>query len=64
MVAVCPVCGYRFDPVSNKACVGCPVGTKCDMVCCPNCHYGWVESSSIVSKILKLFKKEKTFGRS
>ncbi|UCC80582.1 MAG: hypothetical protein JSW64_04270 [Candidatus Zixiibacteriota bacterium] len=64
MVVKCPVCGYRFDSSLNRACKSCPVGFDCDRICCPNCLYAWIESTSLVSRILNLFKKEKVIGRS
>jgi len=64
MVVKCPLCGYRFDSAFNKACSGCPVGAKCEKVCCPNCHYGWIESTSFTRTISGWFKKGKSVGRS
>ncbi|HBC46118.1 MAG TPA: hypothetical protein DEO84_06160 [candidate division Zixibacteria bacterium] len=64
MAVKCPVCGYRFDESARSSCATCPVGPKCNMICCPNCHYSWVESSSWVSSLLEFAKKGFRFGRS
>ena len=65
MVVTCPLCGYRFDPGKENVCEGCPINSKCDRICCPNCRYGWVTSSTIVDFISKLVQRGKgKHGRS
>ena len=39
-MAVCPMCGDRYDPVAASACASCPLGAGCTLVCCPSCGYG------------------------
>lgn len=36
----CALCGFEFSEANAKRpCVNCPLGAKCDLVCCPNCGY-------------------------
>jgi hypothetical protein len=64
MVIKCPLCGYRFNSDLATACKGCPVSGNCDKICCPNCGYGWVESSSIVDSLRKFLKRKAISGKS
>jgi hypothetical protein len=42
----CPLCGGRFP--GRESCVaGCPVSHSCRTVCCPHCHYRFVEESTL-----------------
>ncbi|OQY48907.1 MAG: hypothetical protein B6242_01150 [Anaerolineaceae bacterium 4572_78] len=41
----CPLCGYEFK-VETMACHdGCPMGSRCNLICCPNCGYQVVDES-------------------
>ena len=64
MVVNCPLCNYRFNTDESKACSGCPLGGNCDKVCCPNCQYGWIESSQIVGSLMNTFRKKGYSGKS
>lgn len=59
MAVKCPLCGYRFNPDEVKnICAACPVNYGCNKICCPNCHYSWLESSSWIGKLFGLTKGE------
>ena len=49
----CRLCGCEFD-LTNMAChAECPLGSHCNLICCPNCGYQVVdESKSFVAKLL------------
>ena len=50
---LCQLCGYEFN-ATNMAChTECPMGTRCNLICCPNCGYQVVdESKSLLAKLL------------
>ncbi len=35
----CPMCGYEYDPSDLRCHVGCPIGARCTLICCPQCGY-------------------------
>ncbi len=35
----CPMCGYEFDSSDLRCHVGCPIGARCTLICCPQCGY-------------------------
>ncbi|MCX8104105.1 MAG: ferrous iron transport protein A, partial [Candidatus Bipolaricaulota bacterium] len=36
----CALCGFEFaEADARRPCASCPLGTQCDLVCCPNCGY-------------------------
>lgn len=36
----CALCGFEFsESDAKRPCASCPLGAKCDLVCCPNCGY-------------------------
>lgn len=35
----CPMCGHEFDPSDLRCHVGCPLGARCTLICCPQCGY-------------------------
>lgn len=36
----CALCGFEFSEADAKRpCASCPLGEKCELVCCPNCGY-------------------------
>ena len=49
----CQLCGHGFTP--TPAChAGCPMGSRCTLICCPNCGYQVVdESKSGLAKALR-----------
>ncbi len=51
----CPLCGGRFPGV--EACqAGCPLSGSCKTLCCPHCHYRFVEHSAVVGWVGRLLK--------
>ncbi|MEE9554788.1 MAG: hypothetical protein V3W18_10865, partial [candidate division Zixibacteria bacterium] len=64
-VVACPLCGYNFERTGQNICAECPINPNCDKICCPNCRYGWIASSSVVDFFTRIFKKgKKRIGRS
>ena len=53
----CPLCGYEFDEKNSECHKECPLNKECSMVCCPSCHYQFVNESKTVNFIKKLFQK-------
>jgi Fe2+ transport system protein FeoA len=41
----CPLCGHRFDPDALTCHAGCPLGSRCGLICCPRCGYETVDGS-------------------
>ncbi len=53
----CPLCGYEFTKSGMEhECKHCPMG-GCDLICCPNCNYQFVEDSKIVRGIREGMRK-------
>jgi hypothetical protein len=49
----CPLCGGWFP--GRDACVaGCPLAGSCRTLCCPHCHYRFVEESTIARWVGRL----------
>jgi Fe2+ transport system protein FeoA len=49
----CELCGFEFDAGGLACHTGCPVGSKCSLICCPNCGYQEVdETRSVVARTL------------
>ncbi|MGZ4150257.1 MAG: FeoA family protein [Actinomycetota bacterium] len=49
----CRLCGHVFDADGLACHVGCPLGARCSLICCPNCGYQVVdESKSGLAKAL------------
>lgn len=55
--ATCPLCGCHF-PRQDACPSGCPLAGHCKTVCCPNCHYRFVEESGVINWL------KRRFGRS
>jgi len=49
----CKLCGHEFN-ATNMAChTECPLGSRCSLICCPNCGYQVVdESKSWLAQLL------------
>jgi len=55
----CPLCGASFPAAA--ACVsGCPMSRHCRTVCCPNCHYRFVTTSTVAGWLERLLKGAQT----
>ena len=50
----CQLCGYEFNPTGMVCHAECPLGSHCNLVCCPNCGYQVVdESKSTLANLLR-----------
>ena len=50
----CPLCGGRF--AGKESCPsGCPLSANCRTLCCPHCHYRFVEDSTVARWVRQLF---------
>jgi hypothetical protein len=54
----CPLCGNNFEESARTLCSACPLGAKCNLICCPRCGYQWPAESATVNFIKKLFGKK------
>jgi hypothetical protein len=52
----CPLCGGRF-PRHEACAAGCPLAGACRTLCCPHCHYRFVEDSIVVGWVGKLLHR-------
>ena len=41
----CRLCGHAFDPGALACHAGCPLGSRCSLICCPSCGYQTVDES-------------------
>jgi Fe2+ transport system protein FeoA len=49
----CQLCGYEYDATDMGCHTECPMGSRCNLICCPNCGYQVVdESKSMLAKFL------------
>jgi len=51
----CPLCGKTFQKESNGCSAGCAFGKSCGFICCPRCHYQFVEDSKTINWVKKIF---------
>jgi hypothetical protein len=49
----CPLCSTRFTKGAVR-CGACPMSRVCDLACCPNCGYEFVERSATVEALKRL----------
>lgn len=50
----CELCGFDFDAGDLNCHGGCPLGSKCSLICCPNCGYQAVdESRSMTARMVQ-----------
>ncbi|MBI5253839.1 MAG: hypothetical protein HY930_05520 [Euryarchaeota archaeon] len=58
----CPLCGYEFRREEMK-CKKCPlVMGECKIICCPNCNYQFVEESTILNFLQRIFRRERRYS--
>jgi hypothetical protein len=50
---VCPLCSSRFVKGAVR-CGACPMSRVCDLACCPNCGYEFVERSATVDALRRM----------
>lgn len=54
----CPLCGAEFP--DREACpAGCPMAKGCHTLCCPYCHYRFVQESSLTRFIGRLVRRRR-----
>jgi Fe2+ transport system protein FeoA len=41
----CGLCGHEFEPVTLACHAECPLGPRCNLICCPHCGYQVVDES-------------------
>jgi Fe2+ transport system protein FeoA len=51
----CQLCGYEFDAAKMACHTACPLGSRCAIICCPNCGYQVVDESR--SRLARLLRK-------
>jgi NMD protein affecting ribosome stability and mRNA decay len=60
---VCPLCGARVSE-DGSVCEGCPVAMvthaprHCGVLCCPRCGYQFVERSSWLESLGRLWRRK------
>ena len=52
----CPLCGCEFDR-PDAMCRACPMSRTCNVICCPNCGYGFVGESKVVTWLKRLARR-------
>jgi len=58
----CPLCGNIFEKDLGICPGGCPLGKACSLVCCPRCHYQFVEESKTVNLFKRILKRKRKSG--
>lgn len=55
----CRLCGYEFEQGSLTCHAGCPFGSHCHLICCPNCGYQVVDDSksSLARFVDRIFRR-------
>lgn len=52
----CRLCGFEFEATTMACHAECPMGSHCNLICCPNCGYQVVdESKSFLARLLHHF---------
>ena len=54
---VCPLCGDRVSADRDSCPSGCPLATRCNVICCPNCGYEFVEDSAVISGLARFWNR-------
>jgi len=52
----CPLCGAKAS-FGSSSCAVCPMGSRCEVLCCPNCGYEFVEKSVVYDFFQALFRR-------
>jgi len=55
---VCPMCGFEFDRTDTVCAHGCPLGSFCNLVSCPNCDYEFPDRPQRTSWLWRLLRKK------
>ena len=58
----CQLCGYEFDAGTLACHTECPMGSRCSLICCPNCGYQVVDESKsrLASLLRRLWPSRRT----
>lgn len=59
----CPFCGFAFQKEDTLCAHGCPLGTMCTLVRCPNCRYEYPERPRLLTWLDRLLHKPKQPAR-
>lgn len=59
---ICPLCQHRFEAADMPCNTGCPMHRACKVLCCPRCHYEFVEESVIVNFVKRLVGRREGAG--
>jgi Fe2+ transport system protein FeoA len=64
-MTTCPLCATSFDPDEREACLACPLGKGCRLVCCPNCGSTMVDprESRLAGWMARRLRKLERRGR-
>lgn len=60
---ICPLCQHRFDADEMACSSGCPLHAACKVLCCPRCHYRFVEESAIASALQRVVARLRAIAR-
>lgn len=55
---ICPLCQHEFQLEEMPCNTGCPMNRICKVLCCPRCRYEFVEESTIVNFVKRLFRRD------
>ncbi len=57
---VCALCGMEFSETEAKRpCQGCPLGSSCNLICCPNCGYQTPEEPQWLTRLQRWWQNRK-----
>lgn len=55
----CPFCGFEFATGDTLCQHGCPLGSLCGLIRCPNCQYEFAETPRTVTLLGGLFRRKR-----
>jgi hypothetical protein len=53
----CSLCGHTFVLDERSCPSSCPMSRHCNLVCCPNCGFGFPKESRLIKFFKSFFKK-------
>jgi Fe2+ transport system protein FeoA len=59
----CPFCGFEFAKDDTLCQHGCPLGSLCGLIRCPNCQYEFAETPRTVTLLGGWFKRKRPARR-
>ncbi len=60
----CPFCGFEFAKNDTLCQHGCPLGSLCGLIRCPNCQYEFAETPRTITLLGGWFKRKRPARRS